>query len=85
MADKYDFITQQFFCQDIGNNEILIKQYPILNVFINFRFGRFEFSAKIINLLQMFTNIVQNNFVSTIYYPTERANYMFTIRYIFID
>ena len=84
-ADKYDFITQQFFCQDIGNNEFLIKQYPILNVFINFRFGRFEFSAKIINLLQMFTNIVQHNFVSTIYYPTERANYMFTIRYIFID
>ena len=84
-ADKYDFITQQFFCQDIGNNGIQIKQYPILNVFINFRFGRFEFSAKIINLLQMFTNIVQYNFVSTIYYPTERANYMFTIRYIFID
>lgn len=84
-ADKYDFITQQFFCQDIGNNGIQIKQYPILNVFINFRFGRFEFSAKIINLLQMFTNIVQYNFVSTIYYPTERANYMLTIRYIFID
>ena len=84
LADKYDFITQQFFCQDIDDGE-LIKQYPILNVFINFRFGRFEFSAKIINLLQMFTNIVQNNFVSTIYYPTERANYMFTIRYIFID
>ena len=84
-ADKYDFITQQFFCQDIGNKGIQIKQYPILNVFINFRFGRFEFSAKIINLLQMFTNIVQYNFVSTIYYPTERANYMFTIRYIFID
>ena len=83
-ADKYDFITQQFFCQDIDDGE-LIKQYPILNVFINFRFGRFEFSAKIINLLQMFTNIVQHNFVSTIYYPTERANYMFTIRYIFID
>lgn len=83
-ADKYDFITQQFFCQDIGGGR-LIKQYLILNVFINFRFGRFEFSAKIINLLQMFTNIVQNNFVSTIYYPTERANYMFTIRYIFID
>ena len=83
-ADKYDFITQQFFCQDIGVG-VLIRQYPILNVFINFRFGRFEFSAKIINLLQMFTNIVQHNFVSTIYYPTERANYMFTIRYIFID
>lgn len=83
-ADKYDFITQQFFCQDKDDGE-LIKQYPILNVFINFRFGRFEFSAKIINLLQMFTNIVQYNFVSTIYYPTERANYMFTIRYIFID
>ena len=83
-ADKYDFITQQFFCQDKEDGE-LIKQYPILNVFINFRFGRFEFSAKIINLLQMFTNIVQHNFVSTIYYPTERANYMFTIRYIFID
>ena len=83
-ADKYDFITQQFFCQDKDDGE-LIKQYPILNVFINFRFGRFEFSAKIINLLQMFTNIVQHNFVSTIYYPTERANYMFTIRYIFID
>ena len=83
-ADKYDFITQQFFCQDKDDGK-LIKQYPILNVFINFRFGRFEFSAKIINLLQMFTNIVQYNFVSTIYYPTERANYMFTIRYIFID
>ena len=84
-ADKYDFITQQFFCQDIGNEGIKIEQYPILNVFINFRFGRFEFSAKIINLLQMFISSVRHNFVSTIYYPTERANYMFTIRYIFID
>lgn len=84
-ADKYDFITQQFFCQDIGNEGIKIEQYPILNVFINFRFGRFEFSAKIINLLQMFTDIVRHNFMSTIYYPTERANYMFTIKYIFID
>lgn len=82
IGDKYDPITQQFFQQSV--NQQYTYKYPIVNAFLNFRFGEFVFSAKINNLLQLL-GIVYSNYCNTPFYPTWPAGYMLTIQYIFVD